>query len=326
MIDGFTKLLSNSEIFTAIDDAINIKSRIKDLISKDKVNINDELNRAKLAVGDQQYIDYIRNNPIYFIHAQQNPLSKAVMFIPMLQNNKPVLYVNITHLAKATEIIVKGEKTMVHQFHTPQLLLNTLEAAAVCHFVFNNYGSVIRNFNVKKSISTTYVNLLLATLNRIMSLGVRGDNVDVMSYILYRYYSHAMFGMKDSEETLAFCRTMSKTINNPRVKLLESKYTIEFHSLTSVLEKILVDTFPQFAVLVKDGKDKPLNALIKYFTLQFGELSLLGIDYLPYACVLAISEKYDFAIHANKNIKTTCKIEAFDAATELRMIFRKYGG
>ena len=310
--------LSSSKVYNHLDSVLNLDRKTEEFLETADIvtEENAEIDFKKLEKDSHvllpKVMDRVNADKIQLCYNENSSLSKSLMYLPMFKNqNDYKLYINVTSLAKQSEVVEDGIKSYEYEFHHPKQLENALISGYALIEAARRPTLISHNHKIREHLFELYSEMMMSTINRIGSIASKPENPKALKYILCKFMYLGMFDRDPNEKLEKTCMNMADAKEaKDIVDTVNLKYDMkDFKDIDSVLE-VMEGTFPQLEI--------DLPSLVKVHTIIFGEGTLLCIDYVPYLVALAFSERFRFSVYtSSKNLRKNLKLPANRLQTDL---------
>ena len=310
-IKGFMESsLAHSEVFTDINNQMNIQERAITLIKNAKHLTNEDIEGAYIAV--KQITDSLTREAVkafdeertvlVYNSVPRDSIPQALPFITFKTKSGYVTYVFV-------DKYVTTSRDGVLSMQAP-ILRDLLTGALIANGLKRNYEALSTNQYLQKTCMEIYTKFFTRIINREYSIAADKPKFDVIQYMVNKFFLLNIFGAADSKENI-------ETLSKAHIKYLDElavgdmvrQYDEASPGNVSDLLELIKTVSPRMKSLALGVF---LGDWINYYYIP-SMLAVDNIEYLLFMCITLLAGNNIINISASEIVKDTKNIKSFRA-------------
>lgn len=306
--------LTDSEVYQQMAKTRNLETKIKnfcpvrDKVSFEKMSDTMEIIRKKFNFNMKADImELLNNDKIIIVYNRENAMPRFMNVFGKKVNGEVVVLVDITAYAN----IDKNGNIDIF----PRTLYGLLQNAMILYYVTTKFHKIEISNPLATFSARAYTKLVCGIMDKILGININPTRSDIAYYLTAKYFLINVYGYEGNEGTINdFAR--NATINNTELNLLKE---IENELDTKKLYSNFMNFMEEISRL--DGfHSLQFRSFMEQYLRQYGEASLLSVDYLPSFLALIMGTNVSAQLNKDYIISSICSKEAVRITTEFAKI------
>lgn len=274
--------LTNSEVFTGINNELNVKEKAINLIKSAKLITNEDIEAAYITV--KQITDSLTKESLRAFDSAKvkllyntNPAVAMTQAIPFLTFNTKRGYETYVFVDKYITVTRDGVMKI-----EPSVLRDLLIGATIANGIKNNYSPLANDQYLAKTLMEIYSKLLLRVINREYSIAPDKALYDTVQYWVNRYFLTRVFELNDTEPNInKLALSYVKYLDETQLVDIKQQYDAQEITTISNLLDLIKQSSSRMSTL---GLGTILNNWVNYYYAS----SMLAVDNIEYLIFMTI--------------------------------------
>lgn len=300
----YNQLVANSKLLSTI----NLINPTLDKIPDEKISDSIDFISKKFNFDFKvKILDYLREGKLILVMNSDRPLPRFINIFGKVYNGKPIVVIDISAYATMN----KDENISIY----PKTLYGLLQSGMILYDVTTKFSKLETNATLAMYSAKAYSKLICHVLDKMLGININPTRSDIAYFLVIKFFLKAVYGYEDREEA----------IDEIASKLTINKTSLEFlKEMEDTLNReVLYKDFFSFLNEMKklEGfRQLQRRSFVDQYLRQYGEASILSIDYLPSFLSLILGTDVAAGINKDYIIDSICGKENRKISMEIAKI------